>query len=209
MKVRYFGADDLNEPIGPDGQSRFDRVYRGEFDERDYLLAEYRWDSDFSRWLNTRSVSAWWFIGEGALSEISADRALAFIEANRPRGAAGEVVDAVRFPWLAQYLMGLPIEEAWINEFNFAQWSNRIADDEVVGFCQVLRIDEANWWVEFSSDNFNNPPLNSRQKQAILTAGFAEPDEDASPNYWLKMPSADAVSVVALIERVFNDGFLD
>jgi|GEM_PF-2539898 len=208
MKVRYFGADNLNEPVGADGQSSFDRVYRGEFDVRDYLLGEYRWDPGYNRWIRTDRVSAWWFIGEGSLSEIGEERALAFIEANRPRNEAGEVVDEVRFGWLADYLMKLPVDEAWFNNFNFAQWGDAAFDEAVVGYCQVLRVDESNWWVEFSSDEFNNPKLNEAQKRAILAAGFAEPEPGESPNYWLKMPSVDARAVVALIERVFNGGFM-
>ena len=224
MKVRYFGAEDLNEPVGADGLPRFNRVYRGDFDENELFLGEYRWDSDYNRWIDTRTVSAWWFMGEASLVEITEAQAFAFIDANRPRNEAGEPINGVNFPWLAETLLRLEIDEPWVNEFNFGQWQGSPWNEEITGYCQVLRVDESNWWVEFSSDQFNKPKLTDRQKQAILDAGFAEPaevdeaddvedhfdGEFSSPNYSIQIPSQDARAVVELLERVFNlGGFVD
>ena len=66
------------------------------------------------------------------------------IHVDDERDAAGEVVDEVRFGWLADYLMKLPVDEAWFNNFNFAQWGDAAFDEAVVGYCQVLRVDEFN-----------------------------------------------------------------
>jgi hypothetical protein len=209
LKVRYFGADDLEVPVSADGKAAIRIVYRGEFNDDDLFLGEHQWMPHLNKWVETRRLSAWWFMGEGWLSSITEDEAMAFIEKHRPRNEAGEVVDGVKLSATVDYLLQLEHDEPWIFDFNFGQWEAFNWDDSIVGFCQVLRVDDNNWWVEFSSDEFNNPKLTDRQRKAILDAGFDEPVEGESPNYWLKMADPTAKQVVALIERVLNSGFLE
>lgn len=210
LKVRYFGREDVFGPTDANGKPRIEVVYRGEFDENEMFWGEYAWQPHLNKWVDTRAVSAMWFMGEGNLVQITEQEAMDFIEANRARDENGQPIDGVKLMGIAEYLLQLPPDAPWILDFSFGQWQDHIVNDDIVGYCQVLRLDDNNWCLEFSSDEFNNPKLTERQKKAILDAGFAEPNPDESPNYSLEMADPTAELVVARLERVLNEGgFVD
>lgn len=206
MAVRYWGIDDLDVPEGAPDLEAFIGLLRGEFNDEGMLLDQLRWNQTAGKWVPTNEVGDWFFMGEGWLTEIDEARAMAWIEATRVLDENGAPVEGLNFHGIETYLLQLPHDEAWSFNFNFGQWQNAAVDDDIVGYCQVLRLDDSNWWIEFSSDEFNNPKLTDRQKQAILDAGFDEPDEVESPNFWLKMADPTAKHVIALIEDVLTKG---
>lgn len=212
MTVRYFGREGFDNSLSSassavsEGSPAIEEVFRGEFDENELFVSEHVWRPALNKWVDTRAVSELWFMGEGNLIKISEEQAMAFIEANRLRDDSGEAVEGIRLAGLAEQLLALEHEEGWVLDFDFGQWQDQHWNDDVIAYCQVLRIDENNWAIEFSSDEFNNPALTDQQREAILEAGFDEPNDDESPNYALSMADQTAREVVALIERVLNNG---
>ena len=212
MTVRYFGREGFDNSLSSasspvsEGSPAIEEVFRGEFDENELFVSENVWRPDLNKWVDTRAVSELWFMGEGNLIKITEEQAMAFIEANRVRDENGEVAEGICLNGLEDQLLALEHEEAWVLDFDFGQWQDQQWNDDVIAYCQVLRLDDSNWAIEFSSDEFNNPVLTEQQREAILEAGFDEPDDDESPNYSLSMADPTAREVVGLIERVLNKG---
>ena len=206
MTIRYWGIDDLNAPAGAPDTLAFEGVCKGEFTDDKMLVEQFRWNEAMGVWSATQIVGDWYYMGNAWLTEIDEARAMAWIEARKVLNADGSLAEGVRLNGIAEHLMNLPDGEPWILDFNFGRWQAASGNDEIVGFCQVLREDANHWWVEFSSDEFNNPKLTDQQRAAILEAGFAEPNEETSPNYWLFMEDPNARGVVELVERVLTNG---
>lgn len=61
------------------------------------------------------------------------------------------------------------------------------------------------WNTEVSSENFTNPPLNSRQIESLIALNFSEPDHADHLNYWRN--EADTSVLIEKYTEVFFEIF--
>ncbi|MEY4321813.1 MAG: hypothetical protein RL167_541 [Actinomycetota bacterium] len=73
---------------------------------------------------------------------------------------------------------------------------DREARDDDYPYVQAIKQDNK-FFFEFSANKFLTTPLKQNQIEAILAAGFKEPDKDNSPNYWREFREDDSAQKIA------------
>jgi hypothetical protein len=85
---------------------------------------------------------------------------------------------------------------------------DREARDDDFAYVQAIK-QKGKFFVEFSSNKFLKKKLNQSQIEAILAAGFKEPDNENSPNYWREYRKDDSPQKIAVeIFQVLRAAFI-
>lgn len=194
-------------------------LYRADFDDEGYVSSQYQLDAALQLWLPTHAVADFVYLGEGNLQYVERADIEAYFVSVFPNWATARHAGRIG---LGRQLEDLTVEDpSLVYDFYFAQWSKSPHD------CAYFQVqadsEEANvWLIEFSSDRFNSPHLTSKQREAIIEAGFHEPtstrtdsddyeyelpDDYSSPNFHLRINHASADQVVDKIRGVLIHGF--
>lgn len=195
------------------------KLYRADFDDEGYVSSQYQLDATLQLWLPTHAVADFVYLGEGNLQYVDRADIEAYFASVFPNWATTNKPGRIG---LAHQLDDLNEENpSLVYDFYFGQWSKSQHD---CAYFQVQVDTEYfnEWWIEFSSDRFNSPHLTSKQREAIIEAGFHEPtstrtdgehyeyehlDDYSSPNFHLRLNHASADQVVDKIRGVLIHGF--
>lgn len=196
---------------------KIETLYRAEFSDDGYVANQYQLDAALQLWLPTQAVADFVYLGEGALEYVNRFDIEAYLSNAFPEWAGSRQPGRLG---LAFQLDALTEEHPYlVYDFEFAQWS-KSPNDCAYFQVQVDSPERNSWWIEFSSDQFNNPALTEKQRRAIWRAGFDAPaltSSDAldssyemlhySPNHHKIVHHASADQVVDLIRSVLIEGF--